>query len=285
MGEELGGGGRREKEKIESRTIRGKLQGRRSSMVEFDPWYLAVDETGNSEEFRESGAGHWTSESDAGRGQWHLPKNQSPLFGSGARSRMHICSSPGVACNASIYAVYIHVRIGVYTWAKLNEIWPDVYSEPWCRSAPYRPTSGAHLRAFVRERECLHTRSTSQLFADYARSRSVTGGIALPTRLKSACDQFLRLRHSRSFLSFSFFIFLLESGATFGTFTTKTRIRRSKIYAVIRLWIVNQKRLNFCAVIADYTRTCLSRVIPRFNFKSFATTIYPSLSLIISKEL
>ena len=140
---------------------------------------------------------------------------------------------------APIYAVYIHVRIGVYTWAKLNEIWPDVYSEPWCRSAPYRPTSGAHLRAFVRERECLHTRSTSQLFADYARSRSVTGGIALPTRFKSACDQFLRLRRSRSFLSFSFFFFffilLLESEATFGTFTTKTRIRRSRIYAVTQL--------------------------------------------------
>lgn len=55
IGRGVGEGGR---VRIESRMIRGKLQGRRSSMVEFDPWYLAVDETGNSEEFRESGAGH-----------------------------------------------------------------------------------------------------------------------------------------------------------------------------------------------------------------------------------
>lgn len=59
MGEEGGGTEReRERERIESRMIREKLQGRQSSMVEFDPLCLAVDEIRNSEEFCESGAGH-----------------------------------------------------------------------------------------------------------------------------------------------------------------------------------------------------------------------------------
>lgn len=85
----------------------------------------------------------------------------------------------------------------VYTRARLDEIWPDVYSRTWCRSAqPDPPAARTCVHLCTRVDACTRVRASS--FSPIARApRPGTGGILLPGRFLSGRDRPFRLRESR----------------------------------------------------------------------------------------
>jgi len=105
------------------------------------------------------------------RGQWHLSKNRSPFFHSRQERApcAHLLFEPrsrGRARRAYAYAYNVRARTRSTRtmsldcmWAKLNEIWPDVYFERSAgRCRVSSKTYPVHMR-FARTHVCNNMRA------------------------------------------------------------------------------------------------------------------------------